>query len=96
MRAPAWLRRRQRDRDLEKELQFHLNHHVRDLIAAGLPPPEAYRRARLELGGVDQIKERVRDARPGAWLDHVVYDVRDACRLSVSSSWSVPSDGRSK
>ena len=76
----AWLQRHRRDRDLRRELDFHLEAHARDLIAGGLPPDEARRRARLALGGVDQIAELVRDGRPDAWIDHLVHDLRDACR----------------
>src|SRR5437867_5932223 len=75
-----WLRRRQTERELARELDMHLEIHVHHLIADGVPPDEARRRARIELGGVDQVKERVRDARRGAWLDHVMHDIRDAFR----------------
>ena len=76
----AWRRRTKRDEELAKELCFHLDEHVQDLIAAGVPPDEARRQARLALGGVDQITERVRDGRPRAWLDHLLHDLRDARR----------------
>ena len=76
----AWLRRRRLDRDLEKELRFHLEQHVSDLVATGLLREEADRRARIELGGVEQVKERVRQGRSGVWLDHLMHDVRDAWR----------------
>ncbi len=76
----AWLQRRRRDRDLQRELDFHIEAHAQDLTAGGLQPDEARRRARLALGGVDQIAELVRDGRPDAWIDHLVHDLRDACR----------------
>ena len=79
-RLHTWLRRRRLDRDLEKELRFHLDEHARHLIAQGVPPQEAHRRARLELGGVEQVAERVRDGRPDAAIDHLVQDLRDAVR----------------
>ena len=49
----------------------------------GLPPAEARRLAMLELGGVEQVKERVRTYRHGAWLDEVGRDVRYAFRMFV-------------
>jgi putative ABC transport system permease protein len=49
--------RRKMEEDLEKELRFHLDHHTADLIAKGLDPEEARRRARLALGGPEQVKE---------------------------------------
>ena len=81
----AWLLRRRLNRDLHKELQFHVDEHARDLMASGLAPDEARRRARLELGGVDQIAERVRDGRPDAWLDQFAQDLRDAVRSLMRS-----------
>ena len=41
---------------LERELQFHLDQHVADLVATGVDPAEARRRARLALGP-EQVKE---------------------------------------
>src|SRR5206468_2837986 len=79
-----WLRRLVRrdriERDLARELDTHLDIHVHHLMATGVPPDEARRRARIELGGVDQVKERVRDARRGAWLDPLAHDLRDGWR----------------
>jgi hypothetical protein len=81
-RLAAWFRRKRLDQDLDRELQFHLDQHIRDLIAAGLSADEAKRRAAIEIGGVDQVKERVRESRSGAWLDRLRCDTRDALRGS--------------
>jgi predicted permease len=48
-----WRSRRQIARDLDAELAFHLEMRVRDLVAAGVPPREAERRAREEFGDLD-------------------------------------------
>ena len=76
----TWFRRNRLDRDLARELDTHLDLHVHHLIAGGVSRSDARRRARLELGGVDQVTEQVRDARAGAWLDSAVHDARDAFR----------------
>ncbi len=68
---PAWLqslmarlgRRRRFEADMAEELAFHLQSRIDDLVAAGLSPDEAVRRARLEFGGVELYKERSRDSR---------------------------------
>src|SRR5262249_9475097 len=73
-------RRRAVEEQLERELQFHLEQHEADLIAQGLAPYEARRRARLELGGPEQVKELCRDARGTRWLDDFLQDVRYAVR----------------
>ncbi len=53
--------------ELEKELRFHIEQHTRELIADGVAPDEALRRARLALGGPEQVKEQCRDARGTRW-----------------------------
>jgi putative ABC transport system permease protein len=80
MRWPRWFRRNRLDRDLARELDTHLDLHVHHLMAGGVSRAEARRRARLELGGVDQVTEQVRDVRAGAWLDSAMHDARDAFR----------------
>jgi putative ABC transport system permease protein len=79
-RVARWFRRKRLDRDLDKELQFHLDQHVSDLVATGMSADDARRQARIEIGGVDQVKERVRESRSGAWLDRLRCDTRDALR----------------
>jgi predicted permease len=41
-----------------------------------MAPQEARRAARIELGGVEKVKEQVRDARTGAFLDSLLQDLR--------------------
>jgi predicted permease len=79
-RLQTWLHRRRLDRELEKELRFHLDEHARQLIAQGVSPQEAHRRARLDLGGFEQIADRVRESRPDAPIEHLLHDLRDAWR----------------
>ncbi|HUJ22906.1 MAG TPA: ABC transporter permease [Bryobacteraceae bacterium] len=64
---------------LDAELRYHFERLVRDFIAAGVEPAEARRRARLEFGGVEQIKEECRDVR-GRWLEDFGRDLRYAAR----------------
>jgi len=56
-------RRTKMEDQLEKELRFHLEQHTSELIAQGHSPAEARRRARLALGGPEQVKENCRNAR---------------------------------
>jgi predicted permease len=74
-------RRRSYEDDLEKELRFHLEEHTADLIAGGLDPEEARRRARLDLGGPEQVKEECRDVRPARWLGDLARDLRYGVRI---------------
>jgi predicted permease len=77
---PRWLARARRDRDLLKELRFHIDEHADTLIQGGVPREEAERQARLDLGGISQTKERIFDSHPVAWVDHIACDLRDAWR----------------
>ena len=80
-------RRRDRlERDLDRELRYHIDRRVEDLIKDGLGEPEAQRRASIELGGVPQVQEAVRDAWIWRWLDELLRDVRYAMR-SLTRSW---------
>ncbi len=78
-----WLRLWRRGRmeeQLDKELRFHLEQDTKDLIARGYDPGEARRRARLALGGPEQVKEKCRDARGTRWLEELWQDLRYALR----------------
>ena len=49
-------------KQLEKELRFHLDQHAGDVMARGATPEEARREARRALGGQERVKEKCRDA----------------------------------
>ena len=69
-----WFRKQPFEASLDKELRYHYERLVRDFIAEGFDPGEARRRARLEFGGVEQIKDDCRDVR-GRWLDDFGKDL---------------------
>jgi predicted permease len=73
-------RRKKMEEQLEKELRFHLDEHVNELIARGDAPDMAQRNARLGLGGPEQVKEKCRDARGTRWLEDLLQDFRYALR----------------
>ena len=73
-------RRKQLDRDFDEELQAYLELVSAEKMRAGAAPEEAYRDARRETGGVDQVTQRVRDIRAGASLDRLVQDLRYGVR----------------
>ena len=78
----AFLFRKQTvERQLDAELRFHVEQETRRYLAAGMCPEEARRKARLDFGGLDQIKEECRDARPTRWLEDFVLDARYGCRV---------------
>ena len=71
--------------DLDQEVHAHLELLIEENIRAGMPAHEAQRAARIELGGVEQVKEQVRDSRTGAFLDSILQDLRFALRQLVRS-----------
>ena len=79
------LHRSDAEQRLDDELQSFLDMSVAEKIADGLSPAEARRVARLELGGVEQVKEHVRTERHGGWLDEIGRDVRYAFRLFLKN-----------
>src|SRR6185295_17069421 len=74
-------RRRALERELDREVCFHIEQHAADLVSRGVDPDEARRQARLELGGPEQVKEACRDVRGTRWLDDLIQDFRYAVRL---------------
>ncbi len=83
-RPAAWLRGLvaggREDAETREELRFHLEMETEKNVRAGLDPREARRRARVRLGGVDGIREAVRDARGGRPLEDLLRDLGYALR----------------
>jgi putative ABC transport system permease protein len=65
---------------LNKELRFHIEQQIAANIAAGMSPAEARRRAQLEFGGLDRVKEEVRDTRWETHIENLARDFRYALR----------------
>jgi putative ABC transport system permease protein len=73
-------RRNQVERDLSDEIDGYTDLLIEEKIAHGMSRDDARRAARMEIGGIEQVKEHVRDVRVGAWLDVLRQDVRFAIR----------------
>ena len=69
------------DRELADELESFLAERTAELVRGGADETSARRRARLEMGGVDQVRERVREVRTGRDLLALGGDLRLAVRL---------------
>ena len=80
LRIRSLLRSGQVERELDDELQYHLEHLVDDYVAAGMSPSDARYAARREMGAVEQRKEECRDARGLAFLSSLRQDVGYALR----------------
>lgn len=72
--------RRRVDADLDSEVKAHFGMLKEEYIRKGTAVDEAERAARIELGGIEQVKEQVREQRVGAWIYSVLSDFRFALR----------------
>ena len=73
--------KRRNDGELDDEVHSYVDLLAEEKMRAGMNPEQARRAARIELGGVEQVKEQVREARAGAWLDTVIQDIRYGLRI---------------
>jgi putative ABC transport system permease protein len=69
-----------RDRDLSEELASHVALHMDDNLRSGMTPEEARRAARIRLGGVEPVKETVREQRGFPVIDSFLRDIRYSLR----------------
>lgn len=75
------LRRDTVENDLDEELRGHLELQAADYVRGGMSLEAAIRRARLDLGGTEQVKERVRAGWFGAHVEGLWLDVRHGVRV---------------
>jgi predicted permease len=69
------------ERDLDEETGSYLAELTDEKKRAGASPDAARRAAAIEMGGTEQVKEEVRDARSGALLETLWSDVRYGLRV---------------
>src|SRR5262247_354420 len=70
-----------KDQELTEEIDAYLEMLIEQKINEGLDPAEARRAAVIELGGKEQVKEKVRDVRIGQQLETLWQDLRYALRM---------------
>ena len=84
-RLRSWLetalRRSRMESDMDEELRFHMEAFSEDLVRSGMAPKEALRRARMEFGGVERVKEEGREARGVNLVESLVQDIRFGLRM---------------
>ena len=81
LRARSILKGGHVEQELDRELRFHLDEQVAELMQAGMSQADAEAAARRAFGGVDQIKESVRDTWHVRALRDVAQDVRYGVRV---------------
>jgi len=81
LRLRSLFRWAQADQELDDELRDHLERKTEEYVAKGIAPEEARRRARLELGGMEKVKEECREARRVTWTQDLSQDIRYGSRM---------------
>src|SRR5215471_19405478 len=81
LRLRSLLRRAQADQELDDELRDHLERKTEEYLAHGMTQEDAHRRARLDLDGFEQTKEKCRDGRRVNWIQDFAQDLRYGLRM---------------
>jgi hypothetical protein len=81
----ALLRRSRTESELDEELNYHIEQQTEQNIRLGMNPEEARYAAQKAFGGVEQAKERSRDARGVRWLEELWHDLRYGARMLLKN-----------
>jgi predicted permease len=69
------------ERELDAELQFHLDERIRELTATGMTREAAAAQVARRFGNALRLREQSRDVKLLPWLDSLVRDVRLGFRM---------------
>src|SRR5262245_47118533 len=81
----ALWRKSEIERELDEELRYHIEEQTEQNIRLGMKPEEARYSALKTFGGVEQAKERSRDARGMRWIEELWRDLRYGARMLVKN-----------
>ena len=84
-RLRSLMRRSVTENELDDELRFHLERLVDKYVRSGMSEAEAARRARLEFGGLDQVKDQCREGRGVSFVGELVQDLHYTARTLLRS-----------
>jgi hypothetical protein len=85
MRLRTLLRKSEMERELDEELRYHIERQTEQNIRLGINPEEARLAALKAFGGVEQAKERSRDARVLRWLEEFWQDLHYGERMLLKA-----------
>src|SRR5881409_1135472 len=80
LRFGGFFNKQRKDRELDDEIESHLQMHIEDNLRLGMTPDEARRQAMIKLGGIESTKEAYRDQRGLPVLERLWQDVRYGAR----------------
>jgi predicted permease len=81
LRLRSLFQKRQVENELDEEFDYHLTRRTEEYLQQGLCPEDARYAALRAMQGMEQNKERCRDARRVNWLEHLIQDLRYAMRM---------------
>src|SRR6266487_324829 len=81
VRLGGLFNRQRKDRELEDEIESHVQMHIEDNLRLGMTPEEARRQAMIKLGGIESTKEAYRDQRSLPVLETLWRDIRFGARM---------------
>jgi predicted permease len=76
-------RKERAESQLDSELRAYVDMVTDERVASGMSAPEARRTALADFGGMEQVKQAVRDERNGAWFELLCRHVRNGVRQLV-------------
>ena len=79
-RLRALFHRDSMEAELDEELRAHIEHRAEKYIQSGMSSEAATRQAKLEFGGLDQVKEECRNSWGVRLVDELIADVRYGLR----------------
>jgi predicted permease len=85
--ANALFGRKRFEQEMNEELQAHIEMQTQAYIKGGMDPIEARRKALVEFGGMENVREEVRETRAFTWLADIMRDVRIAVRGLIREPW---------
>jgi predicted permease len=74
------LHKSQLESELDAEIRAYVDATTEEKIAKGIPPEEARRQTLTECGGMEQVKQAVRERRAGVGMERMGQDVRYTLR----------------
>ena len=81
IRFRSLFRRTAVDDELDDELRFHLEMQTAKYVQAGLTRDKARRQARLEFGGLEQVRGECQEARGVTFAETIAQDIRFGLRM---------------
>src|SRR5262250_1913287 len=82
-RLRSLFRKSEIEHELDEELRYHIERQTEQNIRLGMNPEAARYAARKTFGGIEQAKERSRDARGLRWIEDLWQDSRFGVRMLV-------------